>query len=111
VTFIIVVTGWVLFRNENLEYALGVIKQMYSFHFFAGKFAMNNDFLFMAVLALIISLFAITQKTKNIQNKIYGENFSDTGRWVAVLAGGVLFYISLSYVSALNFNPFIYFRF
>lgn len=111
ITFIIVVTGWVLFRNENLDYALTVIKRMYSFEFFDSKFAMNNDFLFMATLALVISLFAITQKTKNIQDKIYGENFSDKGRWLAVAAGVVLFYVSLSYVSALNFNPFIYFRF
>lgn len=111
ITFIIVATGWVLFRNENLAYGLHVIKQMYAFDFFDGKFAMNNDFICMAVIALIFSFFAITSKTKELQNKVYGEQFSNTGRWLAVVSGIVLFYISLSYVSALSFNPFIYFRF
>ncbi|MBL7918591.1 MAG: MBOAT family protein [Bacteroidia bacterium] len=110
-TFMVVITGWVLFRNENITYGLNVIKQMYSFNFFDGKFAMNNDFVFMATLALIISMFAIFPKTLSIQQKLYGENFSSTGKWALVLASVSLFYISLSYISALNFNPFIYFRF
>jgi alginate O-acetyltransferase complex protein AlgI len=111
ITFVIVVTGWVLFRNEDLHYAFSVIKQMYSFNFFDGKFAMNNDFITMAIIALLISWFAITEKTYAIQQKIYGEKFSANGKWMVVLSCVVLFYVSLSFVSALNFNPFIYFRF
>lgn len=111
ITFIIVITGWVLFRNENIGYAVSVIKQMYSFNFADGKFAMNNDFMAMAILALIISWFAITNKTLAFQQKIYGEKFSNNGKWLVVLTSVMLFYISLSYISALNFNPFIYFRF
>lgn len=111
VTFIIVATGWVLFRNEDVTYGFSVIKQMYSFNFFDGKFAVNNDFMAMAILATLISFFAISKKTETLQQKIYGENFTSSGKWLAVFAGIVLFYISLSYVSALDFNPFIYFRF
>ena len=110
-TFLVVITGWVLFRNENLSYAMEVIKQMYSFNLTDGKFAMNNDFMAMATLALLISLFAITNKTRALQNTLYGESFSSSGRWAAVLAGLLLFYTSLSFISALDFNPFIYFRF
>ncbi len=111
ITFIIIITGWVLFRNEDLNYGVFVIKQMYAFNFFDGKFALNNDFIFMAGLAFFISLFAITNKTQQLQQKIYGENFSNSGKWLAVVSGIALFYISLSFVSALDFNPFIYFRF
>ena len=111
ITFLIVLTGWVIFRNENLNFGLHIIKQMYSFNLFDGKFAVNNDFIFMAILATLLSLFAISQKTKTIQEKIYGEDFSYTGKWLAVLGGVLLFYTSLSYISALDFNPFIYFRF
>ena len=110
-TFLVVITGWVLFRNENLSYASEVIKQMYSFNLTDGKFAMNNDFMAMAILAMVISLFAITNKTRALQNTLYGESFSGSGRWAAVLAGILLFYTSLSFISALDFNPFIYFRF
>lgn len=111
ITFLIIVTGWVLFRNEDLHYALHVIKQMYAFDFFHGKFTVNNDFVAMAVVALLISFFAVTSKTKALQNKLYGEAFTENGKWLAMFGGIILYYVSLSYVSALTFNPFIYFRF
>ncbi len=111
ITFMIVVTGWVLFRNDDLSYAFSVMKQMSSFNFVDGKFAMNNDFMAMAVIALLISWFAITNKTLAMQQSLYGEKYSSNGKWMVVLSSIVLFYVSLSYISALNFNPFIYFRF
>ena len=110
-TFIIVVTGWVLFRNENINQGFYIIKQLYSFQFFDGKFALNNDFLFMAGLALLFSFFTITKTTRSFQEKVYGEQFSKSSQWLAVSASIILFYISLSFISALDFNPFIYFRF
>lgn len=110
-TFLILVTGWVLFRNEDLSYAFHAIKQMYSFNFFDGKFALNNDFTWMAIVAAFFAFFAITETTKRVQDGIYGEKFSKNAKWAAVLMGTVLFYVSLSYISALEFNPFIYFRF
>lgn len=110
-TFIVIITGWVLFRNENIDYAFNVIKQMYSFNFFDGKFALNNDFIFMAIIASLISFFAITKRTLSLQEKLYSSKFSSAGRWLTVLSASLLFYISLSYISAIDFNPFIYFRF
>lgn len=111
ITFIIVMVGWVLFRNEDLSYAFTVIKNMFAFNFSDGKFALNNDFICMAIIAALFSFFAITAKTNALQQKVYGEKFSAAGRWLATAAGIILFYVSLSYISALDFNPFIYFRF
>ena len=81
------------------------------FDFFDGKFTMNNDFPAMLILALFFSLFTLSSFTNNIQQKVYGEGFSKNGRRLALVAGLVLYYISLSFISALDFNPFIYFRF
>ena len=111
ITFIIVITGWVLFRNEDLSMASHVIKQMYSFDFFDGKFALNNDFWFSCVLACVFSFFAFIPKTQAIQDTVYGEKFTSATKSILLLASISLFYISLSYISALDFNPFIYFRF
>lgn len=111
ITFIIVVTGWVLFRNEQIDYALAIIKKMYAFDFFDGKFALNNDFYFSLVLAAVFSFFAFSQKTKSIQDLVYGEAFTSTSRSLLIAGCIILFYISLSYISAMDFNPFIYFRF
>ena len=111
ITFIIVVTAWVLFRNENIDFAFMVIKKMYSFNFFDGKFALNNDFWFSCMLAVVFSFFAFIPATKAIQEKVYGEVFTNKSRMLLILTCVSLFYISLSYISALDFNPFIYFRF
>jgi alginate O-acetyltransferase complex protein AlgI len=110
-TFLVLVTGWVLFRNEDLSYGLQVMKQMYAFNWVDGKFAMNNDFPVMALVAIFFSLFAAFKPLLAFQQKVYGENFSAKGQWYAALLGIVLFYVSLSFVAALDFNPFIYFRF
>lgn len=110
-TFLVVVTGWVLFRNENLNYALSLIAKMYSFDFFDGKFALQNDFLFMAGLAAFFSFFTLHAKTKQWQALVYGESFTVAGRRMALFTGLLLFYLSLSFIAALDFNPFIYFRF
>ncbi len=110
-TFIVVITGWVLFRNENISFALSVIKKMYIFTFFDGKFALQNDFIFMAILSLFVSCFVLVPKFDQWQNKLYGENFSASLRWAITAGGIILFYVSLSFLTSLNFNPFIYFRF
>lgn len=111
ITFIIVITGWVLFRNEDLSMASHVIKQMYSFNFFDGKFALNNDFWFSCILACVFSFFAFLPKTQAIQDTVYGEKFTSGTKNALLLTSMALFYISLTYISALDFNPFIYFRF
>ena len=111
ITFIIVITGWVLFRNEDLSMAFHVIKQMYSFNFFDGKFALNNDFWFSCILACVFSFFAFLPKTQAIQDTVYGEKFTSGTKNALLFTSIALFYISLTYISALDFNPFIYFRF
>ena len=111
ITFLIVVTGWVLFRNEDLGFAAVVIKKMYNFDFFDGKFALQNDFVFMASLGFLFSFFACTNFTKRFQEKVYGEEFTSKESVLVLIGSILLFYTSLSFVSALDFNPFIYFRF
>lgn len=111
VTFIIVMTGWVYFRNEDLSFANHIVKSMYSFQFFDGRFALQNDFWFSALLAAVFSFFALAPATKALQNRVYGESHSRAGHWLMIGASIALFYIALSYIAALDFNPFIYFRF
>lgn len=111
ITFLIVVVGWVYFRIEDLDYANHVVKTMFSFNFFDGKFALHNDFYFSLALAAFFSFFACTAFTKNIQARVYGESHTQSTHLVLLGTCILLFYISLSYIAALDFNPFIYFRF
>jgi alginate O-acetyltransferase complex protein AlgI len=111
ITFCIVVVGWVYFRNEDLVYANSIVKTMFSFHFFDGKFTHQNDFYFSLVLAICFSFFAFLPFLKGIQQKVYGEKHSAQSHLLMLFICISLFYISLSYISAVDFNPFIYFRF
>ena len=110
-TFLIVVVGWVYFRLEDVEQANHVIKTMFSFNFTDGKFALHNDFYFSLSLAAFFSFFAFIPLTKNIQAKVYGENHTVLSHTLMLSASVILFYLSLSFIAALDFNPFIYFRF
>jgi alginate O-acetyltransferase complex protein AlgI len=110
-TFLIVVVGWVYFRVEDVSQANHIIKTMFSFNFADGKFALHNDFYFSLSLAAFFSFFAFIPFTKNIQAKVYGENHSALSNTLMISTSIILFYISLSYIAALDFNPFIYFRF
>lgn len=110
-TFLIVTTGWVYFRVEDLTQANHIVKTMFSFHFFDGKFALNNDFYFSLILSIIFSFFTMTTFTKNIQIKAYGEVHTNNSNLIMFVCSALLFYISLTYIAALDFNPFIYFRF
>ncbi len=65
----------------------------------------------MSALALLVSFFALIPKASQFQQQVYGEQFSNRNKWFALIAGVFLFYLSLSFISALDFNPFIYFRF
>ncbi len=110
-TFLIVVVGWVYFRLEDLTQANHIIKSMFSFHFEDGKFALRNDYLFSLSLATFFSFFAFIPFTKNLQMKVYGENHTIISNSLMIMTSILLFYISLSYIAASDFNPFIYFRF
>jgi alginate O-acetyltransferase complex protein AlgI len=111
ITFVIVVTGWVLFRNEDIYYALSVIKKMYSFEFSANHGYLLNDFWFSLSLCVLFSFFALFPSLYNLQQKIYNFQLSNTSKLKMIIASGLLYYIALSYIAALDFNPFIYFRF
>lgn len=110
-TFLIVVIGWVYFRTESLGHANQIITKMFSFDFTDGKFALHNDFYFCLSIAAIFSFFAFIPATQLIQKKVYGENHTSLSHSLMLITSITLFYISLSYIAALDFNPFIYFRF
>ncbi len=111
IVFLIISIGWVYFRSDSLAFANQFIKLMFCYTDLQGKFTLNNDFVFSCSLACIFSFFAFSKFTHRIQIAIYGDAHSLKAQFILTLLGIILFYISLSYISALHFNPFIYFRF
>ena len=111
ITFIIINTGWILFRVENIQYAFQIIQAMYRFQFHHSWGYLTNDWWFSFILCTLFSFAALIPALQRFQQKIYTFQLEQTSPLKLVFTSIILYYISLSYIAALDFNPFIYFRF
>ena len=111
ITFLIVATGWVFFRMENIGNAFLFIKKMYSWNSDGLFISSQNEFIPTLIIAVIFSFFAFPKIGEIIQFKIYFNNYS-LRRYIGMtFISLLLFFIALSSITATGFNPFIYFRF
>ncbi len=105
----IIIIGWVLFRSENIHYALQYLANMfgllefddlnfqYNWHHYINK---------MHILPFVFALFCCTPIFKNI---LYCNNKPlkiFINAWLLLL-----FYLSTITIASDTYNPFIYFRF
>lgn len=110
INFILVALGWVLFRSATLDQALSIYSSLFSFKFnLASK--LDNEFIFYILLATIFSFYGLRKSIITFQNKIYFNTLSITNHLILFGISVFLFTISVTFISATNFNPFIYFRF
>ncbi|MBC7863090.1 MAG: hypothetical protein IAF38_08955, partial [Bacteroidia bacterium] len=103
--------GWIFFRVEKLEHAAGYVKALFGFGSAKHSIELQRDSLVMFALAIFFSLFCYSVRGEKFQEKIYSGSLKLSGYFLATATGIVLFILSLSYITAGNFNPFIYFRF
>ncbi len=99
---IAVATGWVIFRCEDLSFAMSFIKTMYSFDFGQSGaiiYYIDRELIFTLIVALIFSVPVISKVKK------YIPNFIQNAVYMALLI------ISASYAAVNTYQPFIYFRF
>lgn len=97
-----VITGWVIFRCENLSYGLSFLKTMYSFNFVKLSeltYYLDIELLFTLIIAAVLSVPFINCIKKYIP--LFIQN----------LAYAILLIISASYIAVNTYQPFIYFRF
>ncbi|GIV29557.1 MAG: hypothetical protein KatS3mg028_0623 [Bacteroidia bacterium] len=102
ITFIIVVTGWVLFRNEDIHYAFGVIQRMYVVEWKGNMGYLQNDFIFSLMLCVIFSFSALMPFLKTIQDKVYHFQLTRQGKIQWIFVSVLLYYTALSYIAALG---------
>ena len=110
--FLVVLIGWIFFRVETFNAAWGYVKALFGAGSGSESYAPDREWMILTGLAVLFAFFLYLPKGDRIQDTVYGvrnpNNF--THIWLT-LACGVLFILSLSFVTASNFNPFIYFRF
>ncbi len=109
VTMLIVILGWVLFRADNLEQAVGFIKTMFGFGTasaltFEYRYFINKKLIFWIVMAAIGSMPFIANKLKKYTGRKSFEILTTIGI-------AILFVISIIFVVNSTYSPFIYFQF
>ena len=110
-SFFVVVIGWVFFRIENITTAFEYLGVLFNPTNFVAKYY-DNSFLFFLMIAIVISFSTLLPIGKRIEKWIYEVQVFNNSAFVLRFAIGVcLFLISSFFVTASDFNPFIYFRF
>lgn len=111
-TMVVVVVGWVFFRLEDLNLAWGYVKAMFGGTSNEISIPVDSEWLTLVVFAAVFSFFLLLPKGEKVQNSAFGyvavKNRTHV-LWTFVSI--MLFVLSLSYITASGFNPFIYFRF
>lgn len=108
-TILVFVIGWVIFRAENLTYAINYLKNMFgliSEHniMYEIPYYIDNIEMIIFVVALVCSM--------PIFNKILEIRFKHKfWRGVVNVWLMILFVVASSAIAASTYNPFIYFRF
>lgn len=109
VTMLIVILGWVLFRADNLEQAVGFIKTMFGINnvsalTFEYIYFINRKLIFWIVMATIGAM-------PFIANKLKKYNGRKSFEILATIGISILFVISIIFVVNSTYSPFIYFQF
>lgn len=108
-SFFIVTIGWVFFRIEKFSGAVMYLKHMFSFQ--TSAVSVDAQFYTFFILALVFSFFTYFKKGEKIQEAIYFDKYTNSAHVWMTFASLFLFGLSVSFISAVGFNPFIYFRF
>ena len=109
VTMLIVILGWVLFRADNIEQAIGFIKIMFGFNnvgtlTFEYSYFINKKFIFWIIISILGSLPFVSNKLKKYSGNKYFEILS-------TIVISILFVVSIIFMVNSTYSPFIYFQF
>lgn len=110
-TFFVVVCGWVLFRSENLHFAQHYFTALFNYNPTGSLYRADAEFVFTFFLAVFFSIFVLSAKGRTIAGYIFPEKLNERPAAVLKICGIVLLVLSIIWLVAGNFNPFIYFRF
>lgn len=103
--------GWVIFRVENINDLILVIKKMFSFNNTSFITLFNNNAILISTIPyIILGIFLSLPIDKWFKTKVDKSN-GIVLTLIEDLILGVLFGISVMFLVSNSYNPFIYFRF
>ncbi|MGG7058031.1 MBOAT family O-acyltransferase [Clostridium tertium] len=109
VTMLIVILGWVLFRADSLEQAVGYIRTMFGMTnvgtlTFEYPYFINKKFVFWMIISALGS-------TPFISNKLKKYSGNKTFELLSTIFISLLFIVAIIFVVNSTYSPFIYFQF
>lgn len=111
-TFFFVLIGWIIFCVKDVRLALHYISALFGSGNNTDILEINKELIFFFAIATFFSIFSYWKRASLFsENWFEGKFTKQIALPIAVFVGLCLFWISLSYVTTANFNPFIYFRF
>ena len=103
--------GWVIFRVENINDLILVIKKMFSFNNTSFVTLFNNNAMLISTIPyIILGIFLSIPIDKLFKTKVDKSN-GIVLTLIEDLILGILFGISIMFLVSNSYNPFIYFRF
>ncbi len=110
-SFIVVMVGWVLFRNDDTSEALMFIQKMFVFDFTSQYvFITQANFFYILIAAVFFSFCTLQKHIKLFHDKFFYGQLSKYHLVYTILGIG-LYFLCIIYLSGGEFNPFIYFKF
>jgi alginate O-acetyltransferase complex protein AlgI len=111
-TFVVVVIGWIFFRVEDLTSAWGYTLALFGGNERSVSIPIDIEWMVLGTLAFAFSFFLLIPRTQKIQDAFFGaRDIGNIAHVLMTLVAAILFILSLTYITASGFNPFIYFRF
>jgi len=109
VTMLIVILGWVLFRADSLEQAVGYIRTMFGMTnigtlTFEYPYFINKKIVFWMIISVLGS-------TPFISNKLKKYSGNKTFELLSTIFISLLFIVAIIFVVNSTYSPFIYFQF
>lgn len=111
-TMFFVIIGWVFFRVIEVGQAYKYVKAMFGAG--SGEIIQTPDREWFTIfgIALFFAFFVVPKRGQQLQDLIYtSDTLKLRGHFAMSITATLLFLISVSYITAGGFNPFIYFRF
>ncbi|MEM7104538.1 MAG: MBOAT family protein [Bacteroidota bacterium] len=110
---IVVMVGWVFFRAENFDYALGYLGAMIGIAetpLYYANYFLDKE----VILALFAGILFSTPIYPFVERKLTSDSKSSKAYWFRITEYSLLLWLlvlSGMYLASHGYNPFIYFRF
>lgn len=109
-TFFIVMIGWVFFRIESFPHAIEFIRLLFTIKA-SSITTFEAQLYFYLFIGSLFSFFILIPGGKRINEIFYSETSNRVQNYIKLISSIILLILSISFITASGFNPFIYFRF